>query len=57
MKLVFMLCEEENISAQSGALSLVEILQNTVLWLVEIIMLQRQLFYVMKNQLKAPKAS
>ena len=56
MKLVFTLGEEENISAQSGALSLVEIRPDTVLWLAEIMLLLRQLSYAIKNQLKALKA-
>ena len=41
---------------QSWALSLLEIHWDTVLWLVEIMVLLRQLSYAMKNQLKAPKA-
>ena len=38
---------------QSGALSLVQIVKDTVLWLVKIIVLLRQLSYAIKNQLKA----
>ena len=40
---------------QSGALSLVQIHRDTVLSLVEIMVLKRQLSYTLKTQLKAPK--
>ena len=42
---------------QSGDLSLVQIQRDTVLSLVEIMMLLRQLSFTIKTQLKAPKAS
>ena len=44
------------IQVQNGALSLVEIHRDTVLWLVEITVFLRQLSYAIKTQLKEPKA-
>ena len=41
---------------QSGDLALVQVPPDTVLSLVEIMVLLRQLFSAIKNQLKAPKA-
>ena len=41
---------------QSGVLLLVQIQRDTVLWLVETMVLLRQLSYAIKNQLKEPKA-
>ena len=42
---------------QSGDLSFVQIHSDTLLWLVEIIVLLRQLSYAIKRQFKAPKVS